>query len=171
MSEVQKDLPNTEASPWYSVAWVWLLLCIPFSAVVFGIVMIVSANYQPDDLVVDDYYREGMGINRRLQLDENAAIVGARVSLRGVTDEGAVFHVTQGSELLNLTLFHVSDRSRDIKGLLDAEGGGIYTFQSPEFARKLNNPGIWYIEIRDPKNQWRLRQRINTPLDQLEMSG
>ena len=50
---------------WYANPWVWFVLCVPFSAVLFGAVMIISANYQPDDLVVDDYYKEGKGINRR----------------------------------------------------------------------------------------------------------
>lgn len=168
MSE-RKPVTITDASPWYRVSWVWFLLFVPFTAVLFGIVMIVSANYQRDDLVVDNYYKEGMGINQLLQLDENAAAAGATVTLQNVTLEGAVFKVMQGSEQLSLSVFHVSDQSRDLAVSLEFVSDGIYTVTSRELAALLKESGVWYLEVNDPVNQWRLRKRINTPVTEVEL--
>ena len=41
---------ETMEAPWYTHGWLWFVCLVPFSAVAFGIVMIVSANYKPDDL-------------------------------------------------------------------------------------------------------------------------
>ena len=40
---------------WYHFPWVWGLILIPMSAVVFGVLMFVMAGIHRDDLVVDDY--------------------------------------------------------------------------------------------------------------------
>ena len=53
--------------------WPIILFSIPFAAVLFGIVMITTATMMPDDLVVDEYYKEGMAINRRLSAEQRAA--------------------------------------------------------------------------------------------------
>ena len=154
---------------WHQHPWVWFVICVPFSAVLFGIVMIVSANYQPDDLVVDNYYKEGMGINLRLALDENAALSGASVKLDGVTPEGAVFRVAHGGDALMLSVFHVSDRDLDLEVPLALMSDGVYVASSAALSGLLQNPGVWYIEVRDGTNGWRLRQRISTPLIELQM--
>lgn len=166
------EQPATESpgsAPWYQYPWVWFVFCVPLSAVVFGVVMIVSANYQPDDLVVDDYYKEGMGINRRLEMDEQARLTGATFRLSAVTDEGAVFEVRGAAEALQLQLFHVTDRSRDLAITLKSLGNEVYVADSEELSQRLREAGIWYLEVRDDSNKWRLRQRLVTPVNALEL--
>ena len=46
--------------------WPVLLIAIPFAAVIFGIFMVTVALWFPDDLVVDDYYKDGMAINQNI---------------------------------------------------------------------------------------------------------
>ena len=46
------DTAAQQVAPWYQHGWVWAVFSIPFAAVLFGVVMIVSAGYRPDDLVV-----------------------------------------------------------------------------------------------------------------------
>lgn len=158
-----------ESQPWFQHGWVWFVILVPLSAVVFGIVMIVSANYQPDDLVVDDYYKAGMGINQRLEQDEQAIMAGASVHLVAINPGGVVFRITAGGENLKLTLFHVSDSERDMEVALTDNGSGMYTTDSTAMVSKLTQPGIWYLEVRDRESGWRLRQRIQTPLGALDM--
>jgi hypothetical protein len=169
MSEQPLHAESTNNTPWYRYPWVWFVFCIPLSAVAFGVVMIVSANYQPDDLVVDDYYKEGMGINRRLQMDDEAQRLGATATLTAVTQEGVVFNVTNGGDALGLELFHVTDRNQDLRIDMRSLGQGVYVGESTALARKLNQPGIWYLELRDETSGWRLRKRISTPVSTLEL--
>jgi len=99
--------------PWYHYRWPWVLMLVPFAAVLFGIFMFVTALYYPDDVVVDTYYRDGQAINQLRALDDAAAAMGiaatvtadaqgARLQLRG-TDEPQ----------LQLFLYHVTDSNAD----------------------------------------------------------
>lgn len=152
---------------WYTHGWLWFVMLLPFSAVLFGVVMFTSANYERDDLVVDNYYKEGKGINLLIGQDQQAALSGARVDLSAVTKNGAVFKVAQGGGALRLSLFHVSDSTKDVRLDLTDNGGGIYTATSELLAKHLSSQGVWYIEIRDEASGWRLRDRIQTPVAQL----
>ena len=162
---------TVQSAPWYRHPWVWFLICLPLSAVAFGIVMIVSANHQPDDLVVDNYYKEGMGINRRLELDRRAVDIGAGLKLNAITDTGAVFQLNHASDNLKLAVFHVSDSSQDLEVPLLPTSDGIYVAGSEKLSSLLRQDGIWYIEVRDNDNGWRLRERIHTPLTELEINA
>ena len=64
--------------PWYREPLVWMVLAIPATAVLGGVVMLVLANATWDGLVADDYYRRGMQINRSLARDAEAARLGLR---------------------------------------------------------------------------------------------
>ena len=58
-----------------------MVLAIPAAAVVVGVVMLVLANVTWDGLVVDDYYRRGLEINRSLARDAEASRLGLRASV------------------------------------------------------------------------------------------
>jgi len=154
---------------WYTNPWVWFVLFVPFTAVLFGAVMIISANYQPDDLVVDDYYKEGKGINRRIQQDVRAVQIGATASVLAMTPQGVLFEIVGGGDHLTLDMFHVTSKEKDLQIKLVRQSETQYTASSPVLADRLNSTGIWYLEIRDEETGWRLRQRISTPVEQLVM--
>ena len=61
MSEVMVD---KDSRPWYQQGWPWLLIALPASAVVGGILTIIIAVESPNALVVDDYYKQGLAINQ-----------------------------------------------------------------------------------------------------------
>ncbi|TGO02933.1 hypothetical protein PN36_16135 [Candidatus Thiomargarita nelsonii] len=52
--------------PWYREPFVWLLILFPASAVIGGLFTIYLAIASNDGLVVDDYYKQGLEINRTL---------------------------------------------------------------------------------------------------------
>jgi hypothetical protein len=80
---------SDEPKNWKQEPLVWLLIAIPFSAVVMGVVMITLAIQSYSGLVVDDYYKKGKQINRVLARDRFAHELGlaARFSLG---DEGKI---------------------------------------------------------------------------------
>ncbi len=59
--------------PWYRQFWPWFLIALPATAVVAGISTLVIATYEPDGVVVDDYYKQGLAINQDLDRDHKAA--------------------------------------------------------------------------------------------------
>lgn len=61
---------------WKQEPLVWMLIAIPLSAVIMGVVMITLAIQSYSGLVVDDYYKKGKQINRVLARDRLAYELG-----------------------------------------------------------------------------------------------
>lgn len=172
---------RTDLLPWYRYPWPWILMAIPLSAVVFGVLMITMVTQHPDDLVVDNYYKDGMAINQSLAMDEKAQTMGVRAVLGW---QGDVFNfVVSGANdsVVVMELFHVTDKSQDKKLMLYPEKAGTdgaaltpgiaYTGGDNELAQVFRESGIWYLQLSGADDGWRLRQRIETPLRQLEVGS
>jgi len=170
-------LDDDQGLPWYKYRWPWVLLAIPMSAVAFGMVMIYTATYYPDDLVVDNYYKEGMAINRTLAMDAQAAALGVKAIL-DVEPDGTITLALAGASdvVVTASLFHVTDSAKDQFVILypDENAGlsdpvQVYTGQDPSMAKSLTSAGVWYVELRGGDKPWRLRQRVQTPIKALEI--
>ena len=61
-----------QQKPWYVQPWVWLLIAVPATAVIVGMVLLYFAITTNDGLVVDDYYTRGKAINLDLARDRAA---------------------------------------------------------------------------------------------------
>ncbi|MDB9867871.1 FixH family protein [Pseudomonadales bacterium] len=160
--------------PWYRYTWPWVLISLPFAAVLFGILMMYMVTRYPDDLIVDNYYKEGMAINQSLAMDAAAQALNVEASLlklepgqiqfaiRGVTDSVVV-----------LELFHVVDHERDQKWILYPDPGVadsrtvIYSSHDKDIEVLISGQGIWYLQLSGADDHWRLRKRITTPIQQL----
>lgn len=57
---------NTSA-PWWKFGHVWLVISGPAVVVVAGFVTLYIAWRIPDPVVADDYYRQGIDINKTLE--------------------------------------------------------------------------------------------------------
>jgi len=78
-------MKNAESKIWYKEPYVWLLILIPFSAVIMGFVMVSLAINTDDGLVVDDYYKKGLEINMALERDRVAKYYGIKADF--IVDE------------------------------------------------------------------------------------
>jgi len=156
---------------WYKQGWPWFIISIPLAAVAFGILMLVVVEEHPDDLVVDDYYKDGMAINKQIARDNNATRRGIIVSLATANDKGVKFrfnHVTDAAVAFNL--YHIVDRSKDKRLVLYPESeAGTYGTSDGSLADVFHSRGIWYVEFEGSNGNWRLRGRIETPLEKLEI--
>lgn len=153
---------------WYQNPWVWFVILIPFSAVAFGIVMIVSATSHPDDVVVDNYYQEGKAINQRLEMDERAS--ERHVSAVGrVSGDSVIFEIDGATDsAVVLHLYHVTDSNLDHDIVLLPEYDNRYSAEGASLP--FDEPGVWYVELVGTDDDWRLRQRVVTPVASLELS-
>lgn len=153
--------------PWYRYRWPWVLMLVPFAAVLFGIFMVATALVYPDDVVVDTYYKDGQGINQLRDLDEAALALNIAATLRVNEDNGSRIRLTGSEEAyLQLSLFHVTDSKQDLVLRFDAvddEFVSAHDSLQNLFAQR----GVWYLELRGADNDWRLRRRIETPISSL----
>ncbi len=150
---------------WYRHRWPWVLMLVPFAAVLFGVFMFVTALYYPDDVVVDTYYRDGQAINQLRALDDAARALGISASLE-VDAQGARLTLAGTQEpALQLFLFHVTDSQADRVFLFQPQGGAVFQNPDSSLAQLLDAEGVWYLELRGADNDWRLRQRVVTPVE------
>jgi len=69
---MQKSLIPQPGQPWYREPWPWLIMLGPFVVVIAGLATAVIAYRGADPLVADDYYKQGLAINRLLQGEQRA---------------------------------------------------------------------------------------------------
>lgn len=148
--------------PWYREPMVWLLIAIPSAAVVMGTVIIVLSIKHQDGLVVDDYYRRGLEINRSLERDRNAARHGLGGEVDLLAAQGALalqMTAGQGFEFphrLRLELYHGTRQGMDTSVELRRLQGGSYTGRLPPLAA-----GRWTLQLQ--YGDWRLLGDLRWP--------
>lgn len=142
---------------WYRQPYVWLVISIPGSAVLFGIFMLVVSIRTYDGLVVDDYYKRGLEINRVLDRDRAAAEQGLRAELRleasGIAlmlDAHSTFAMPAS---LALGFYHATRGGMDRTLTLRRDASGIYRANFPPLAA-----GAWNVQAED--GDWRLLGRM-----------
>jgi len=166
---------DTDTRPWYQYRWPWILISMPAVSVGLGVLLITTALNNPAILVVDDYYAEGRGINQSMALDDAAEQMQLSVNL-AVADDLMTLQLNRAGaadtreDALRLFVYHVTDNTRDAEFLLlpAVNSAGLFELAElaaiPEMLQILGSETSWYLEVRGADNNWRLRQRITTPL-------
>ena len=67
-----------DKGPWYREPWPWIIMAGPAVVVVAGVVTAWIAFSGADGLVADDYYKQGLAINKVLAREQRAAFLGER---------------------------------------------------------------------------------------------
>jgi hypothetical protein len=137
--------------PWYRQLWPWLIISGPAAVLVAGAATIWIAFASADGLVVEDYYKQGLAINKVLAREDAAARLGISADMK---IEGESLSITlKGAqpEALFVHLAHATRAGLDQRLRLAREGGGRYAAELPPLA-----PGRWRIVIEDPRATWRI---------------
>lgn len=127
---------RSQGKPWYREPWPWLLMAGPAVAIVAGLFTLVLAYRTEDGLVADDYYRQGLAINRVLKRDERARELNlsAVVSFSGDRVRVVLRDAGEAPGELRLRLVHPTRGGRDgsvsltstVPGIYDGTAAGIY---------------------------------------------
>ena len=145
---------RTPPGPWYREPWPWLLMAGPATVVVAGVYTAVLAFSSTDGLVADDYYKQGLAINRTLQREQRATALDLAASLSFNPDSGRLRVVLTGTQLpatLVLRLTHPTRVGQDLRIELARSGAGnLYEAQSP-MPQGANH---WNAVLETP--EWRL---------------
>lgn len=137
--------------PWYRQLWPWLLISGPAAVLVAGAVTTWIAFASADGLVAEDYYKQGMAVNKVLAREERAAQLGLSVDLQ-LTQEKIVVRL-QGAapEALFVHLAHATRAGHDQRLRLTPVQPGVYEAELPELPA-----GRWRIVVEDPRASWRI---------------
>lgn len=162
MSEVATQrMPEQTDVAWHQQFWPWFIIGILSVTVCAGIVTITLAIKYDDALVVDDYYKQGLAINRVLTRQQQAHEQGisARLSLSG--PQQLLLRLsgqTSLTEPLRLRLVHATQASRDREYQLVAGTAGLYRLALGDLPA-----GRWRLIIEPLSAQWQLEQSIQFP--------
>ena len=140
---------------WYREPWPWFLMLGPAVVVVAGLATMAVAFRTNDTLVADDYYREGLGINRTMSREEHAGDlhIAARVQFNDDRRRVRVMLSTldPAPKTLRLTLLHGARASDDQVIMLGAIAPGVY-----EGALREPPAGGWQLRLEDGEGTWRI---------------
>lgn len=147
---------------WKKQPYVWMLILIPLSAVVMGVVMITLAIKSDSGLVVDDYYKKGKQINKVIERDKMAASMSLSVSLE-FNEETSSVDVTfltdnwqAGDEAITLGLYHATRPGMDQVLKLEKLKTNLYSAEFTPLAQ-----GRWKIQLAT--DSWRLVGSLYRP--------
>ena len=152
--------PDDEVVRWYSVPMMWLVVGIPLASVLGGVAMIFLAINNDDGLVDDDYYKDGMEINRVLDRDRKAyeLELRAQYQLRPGSIEVRIFNApdVEMTSVPALKLLNATRQGLDQVVQLHKNFGGNYTGPMEPL-----QAGRWYITLGTAN--WRLTGSLQVP--------
>lgn len=146
-----------ESAPWYRQGWPWFLILLPLTVVIACFVTLYLALSTDEALVRDDYYKEGLAINQRLEAESNARARGIEAQLRydAATLAIELQIAAAPAPELTLTIVHPTDDERDQAVVLQAAGNGLYR---GKVGAALDGKRYILLEHEDgPQGAWRLR--------------
>lgn len=142
------------AQPWYREPWPWIVMAGPAIVIVAGAITTVIAVRTSDGLVADDYYKQGLAINRTLARDQAARALGV-AALVQFNEERTRVRVVLGEAArpaaLRLALAHPTLAGSDQSLALAAVAPGVY-----EAAMAAPPAGRFHLRLEDGDGRWRL---------------
>jgi uncharacterized protein len=150
------------ANPWFREPWPWILMSGPAIVVVAGVITVVLALRTQDGLVADDYYKQGMAVNKSMQRDRVAHERGYawRAEVKAGANGGLALQLeevgaTLHTDALQLSLSHATRSNKDQMLTLRRDRQG-------RFAAPLSNldEGKWYVTLEDASKAWRLTGEV-----------
>jgi len=127
----------------------------PAAAIAGGIATAWIAIVHQDGLVADDYYKEGLAINRTIARHEAAVRLGVSAQVQFSDDGGAVRVYLAGAgeppQRLELRLAHMTRAELDRSLVLERTDGGWY-----EGKLGALEPGRRTLLLEDGDRGWRL---------------
>ena len=140
---------------------VWLIIGIPSTAVVVGMIMLTVSITTWSGLVVDDYYKKGKEINRVLARDKFAYELGLAAGF-SLDEDGRVVirfdpevSVVPGDRI-ELQLVHATRPGLDGRIVLDNRNLGVL-----EGKLRLEGSGRWNLFLQT--GDWRLTGSLQYP--------
>jgi hypothetical protein len=163
-------------TPWYNHFWPWFIVLLMGVSIVGALATVWIAFSNADPVVSENWYAEGVDINRRLERQHRATILGLRASLELANAEGRmVVHLegpgTDRLRAVRLHLSHPTVASRDRSLVLERVGPARFEVVMSDGPDALD--GRWYAvlepgAVADPAiahtdRDWRLTGTFRMP--------
>jgi hypothetical protein len=155
------NVSRSESRDWKREPLVWMIIAIPLSAVIMGVVMITLAIQSSSGLVVDDYYKKGKQINRVLARDKFAYELGLVAGFK-IEADGSIeirfapeVQIIPGDKIV-LELIHATMPGLDQKLIMQKLETHLLTGEI-----SLPGKGRWNLYLQT--GDWRLTGSLQYP--------
>ena len=137
-------------APWYREPWPWLLMAGPVTVVVAGLFTAWLAVIHEDGLVADDYYKQGLAINKVIRRESAASSLDLHARILFGDNRVRVLLSGVAPQELDLQLVHPTRAGLDRVARLAASGDGWYD-------GLIDTRGArWHVVLEDTAGTWRL---------------
>lgn len=146
---------------WYKQFWPWFLIIVPLSSMVLSFTMMTLAFTGEDSMVIDDYYKEGRGINLKIQKLQQAKILNIATKVQVLSDYIEVTFVSgeaENGEALTLDFFHSTQAFKDFSVTLLRDANG--TYRAPLSHKVM---GKWHISLHPFDESWKIQKVVSLP--------
>lgn len=156
---------HLDVLPWYRQFWPWFIISLPMTAVIASITTYFIAAHNPDGLVADDYYKQGLAINQTLDLERHAQSLGLTALLRVDADTHHISLTLDGqtdiSSPMVLRMIHPTRPNLDRTLSLSRDDHGTWSAALDKTAA-----GRWQLQLEPSTHEWRLSGRLSLPQQQ-----
>ena len=146
------------STPWFREPWPWILLSGPAAVVVAGVFTAILAVRSSDGVVADDYYKQGLAINRTLEKGARARLLGvdAEMTIDASRSQASVALKSRAPppKQLHLSLIHPTRPGVDQAVTLVRAGDGRYVGHADA-----SQASSWLIAVEDDAGTWRVGGR------------
>jgi hypothetical protein len=145
--------------------WLWFTLAPLILSVVLGLTMLNISFHIQDGLVTDEYSKEGLAINERIEKEEKAKELGLTANIQISQESGELYLELNGKldvypDTLILEIIHPIIKDQDAKVVLTRTGASNYTGM-PQVILDSKR----YIRLHELHNeQWVLKGEITFPI-------
>lgn len=153
----------SDNAPWYKQKVFWWLMSGPIIVVFAALITWQIALRHADDLVSDDYYKDGKHIN--LQIERDAAAVKRHISAQILMNaEGTAAKVFVSGDFdadkpLQLVLLHPAKKAFDQTVKLQKVGTSGDKTEYQAVFKTLPAAIHWYVRLEDDANVWRVESK------------
>jgi hypothetical protein len=154
---MQSDIPKV----WYKQFWPWFLIIVPLTSMVLSFTMMNLAFTGKDSMVIDDYYKEGRGINLKIKKLQQAKILNISTKTQVFTDYVEVTFISgdpENGEALVLDFFHSTQKFKDFSVTLLRDANGVY--RAPLTDDML---GKWQLSLHPFNEDWKIQKVVSLP--------
>jgi len=137
--------------PWYREPWPWILISGPAAVLLAGSATMWIAFASADGLVADDYYKQGLAINKRLAREDEAERRGISADAHLMPDRLRIELRGEAPAALFVQLAHATRAGHDLRLRLAPVAPGVYEAEVADLPR-----GHWHVIIEDPRGAWRI---------------
>jgi len=154
---------------WYRQLWPWYIIGLLLFGVLGSGVLVVSSIEHPDPLVVDNYYKEGLAINRTLDRQRRAAALGLVAIVQFDKANDALGIRLQASkkiqaDTLTLRFVHATLANRDYSVVLHRISGNDYRARLSAL-----RAGNYNLLLEPDSRVWRLDAHLELPANSWSM--